>query len=300
MTEARYILVAAALLAAAFAPALSFAQADGQVTTSYDSSYEIETPDATKPVTVGLEHHLYSPGEDIAVTGAVWTEILNRVENLTAVTIELKDENGNAIDRQEASLGTNGNFTTSVQLPDNAGAGTYTVESRAEVEGDDLGIIEAITSATLNSSMQFVVAEPAEYEAKAEEQDFQVAIASNSEVDNFVFDQEGKKIAFSVEGEDRTAGVTEVTIPKALLSGEMQVFLDGELLSEQDVILKSDTAQESTFEINYDHSIHEVEVTGTNVIPEFPIVTVVAAASMLAIVGVTVARTRGYLTRMWG
>lgn len=287
--------IAAVLLAAAFTPTLSFAQTEADVTTSYDSSYEVEQPDVTKPVTTGLEYHLYAPGEGVSATGSVWEEILSRVENLTAVTVELKDREGDAIDRQEASLDASGSYNATVQIPENAGAGTYTVETRAELEGDDLGIIELITSATLQSSMQFVVSERAEYDVEAEGQGFRVAIASNSEVDNFVFDQEGKKIAFSVEGGDGTKGVTEVTVPKSLLSGEMKVFLDGELLSEQDVILKSDTAQESTFEINYDHSVHEVEVTGTNVIPEFPIASIVAAASMLAIVGVMVVRARGYL-----
>ena len=295
MINATLPMIAAVLLAAALTPTLSFAQTEADVTTSYDSSYEVEQPDVTKPVTIGLEHHLYAPGEGVSVTGAVWTEILSRVESLTTVTVELKDQEGDAIDRQEASLDADGSFNATVQIPDNAGAGMYTVETRAELEGDNLGIIESITSATLQSSIQFVVSERAEYDVEAEGQDFRVAIASNSKVDNFVFDQEGKKIAFSVEGEDGTNGVTEVTVPKVLLSGEMKVFLDRELMSEEDVILKSDTAQESTFEINYDHSVHQVEVTGTNVIPEFPVVTVVAAASMLAIVGVTVVRTRGYL-----
>jgi hypothetical protein len=300
MLDTRYLLMAAALLATAFAPALSFAQTDGEVTATYSSSYEVETPDVTRPVTLGLEYHLYSPGEQVMVTGSVWSEILENVENLNVINVELKDGNGNVIDRQEASVEGDGSYTAILQILENTSTGTYTVESRVELEADALGIIEAIAAATLMASHEFVVAERASYTVEAEEQSFEVIIASNSEVDNFVFDQEGMKIAFSVEGEDFTRGVAEITIPKVLLSGDMHVFIDGSLMAEEDVIVKSETESETVFEINYDHSVHEVEVTGTNVIPEFPVVAVITAAALSVIVGISVARTRGYFGGLWG
>ena len=72
-------------------------------------------------------------------------------------------------------------------------------------------------------------------------------------------------VVFRVEGETGTSGVTQVTIPKAMLSGEMTVMIDGQVVSfeSNDVIVVSDTSAETTFEINYAHSEHEMAVTGT-------------------------------------
>jgi UDP-N-acetylmuramyl tripeptide synthase len=104
-----------------------------------------------------------------------------------------------------------------------------------------------------------------------------VDIASSSSVSNFQFSQEQKMVKFTVEGRTGTTGVTQVTVPKAMLSGDMMVTVDGQVVTpdSNNVIVTSNTSTETTFELNYHHSQHEVTVTGTNVVPEFP-------ASMLA------------------
>ena len=60
------------------------------------------------------------------------------------------------------------------------------------------------------------------------------------------------------------------------------VLIDGQAISStsSDVILKSETNTDVTFEINYSHSAHTVEVTGTNVVPEFPVAAIVMAAAV--------------------
>lgn len=62
----------------------------------------------------------------------------------------------------------------------------------------------------------------------------------------------------------------------------MMVLIDGQAVSStsSDVILKSETQADVTFEINYSHSEHTVEVTGTNVVPEFPVVGAVMATAI--------------------
>jgi hypothetical protein len=69
----------------------------------------------------------------------------------------------------------------------------------------------------------------------------------------------------------------------------MAVFIDGSLVSNDQVLLKSDTETHTTFEINYSHSIHQIEVTGTNVVPEFPGVITMA---LVAAIGVSAIATR--------
>ncbi len=249
----------------------------------YESTYPAQTADVTKPLTIELEQHLYHPGDIVAVRGSVWTEMLKQVEALNVVKIEIKDSAGNVVAREEATIvESDGSYSASTRILESAVKGTYGAEGRIELEADALGIVESITSAALQSSMRFAVAAPEDYPVVVEDRNFTVVVASNSGINDFQFKQHEKRISFFVEGESGTKGVTEVTIPKELLGGEMAVFMDQNLVAEEDVIVKSQTAAETTFEINYAHSIHRMEVTGTSAIPEFPIA---ALAGIAAVIG---------------
>lgn len=253
------------------------------VQVDYESTYPAQTADVTKPLTIGLEQHLYHPGDIVEVRGSVWTEMLKQVEALNVVKIEIKDSAGNVVAREEATIvESDGSYSASPRILESAGKGTYGAEARIELEADALGIVESITSAALQSSMRFAVATPEDYPVVVEDRNFTVVVASNSGINDFQFKQQEKRISFFVEGESGTKGVTEVTIPKELLGGEMAVFMDQNLVAEEDVIVKSQTAAETTFEINYSHSIHRMEVTGTSAIPEFPIA---ALAGIAAVIG---------------
>jgi hypothetical protein len=70
----------------------------------------------------------------------------------------------------------------------------------------------------------------------------------------------------------------------------MAVFIDDNLASEEQVLLKSDTENETTFEINYSHSIHQIEITGTSVTPEFPAIFMLAI--LAASIGIIATATR--------
>ncbi len=263
------------------------AQSEGTQTT-YSSSYEEVTADVTRPVTVSLESHLYNRGDEIRVKGSVWPEIVRQVDAIDVVQIEVKDGNGNVVAREDATVDDEGRYSKALSLLESAGSGIYTLESRVELDADALGIVETITSVALRSSIQFVVAEPVEYNVNAENQDFTVQIASNSGISNFEFTQHEKKVSFLAEGNGGTLGVTEITIPKALLSGEMTVLIDQNIARQEDVIVKSNTQDETTFEINYTHSIHRIEVVGTNAVPEFPLAWLAMSAAIGAVTVLTV------------
>jgi hypothetical protein len=245
--------------------------------------------DITAPVAMHLEHHLYYPGDTVQVKGSVWMELLNQVDSLNIVKVEIKDSAGNVIAREDATVNKNdGSYSTSLRLLDNAGKGAYNAEARVELEADALGIVKTITSAGLQSSMQFAVAAPVEYDVEVESEEFKVTVASNSGINDFQFKQHEKRVSFFVEGSSGTGGVTEISIPKRLLSGEMSVFMDQSLVANDNVILKSETETKTTFEINYSHSIHRMEVVGTNAVPEFPLAAIgaiSAAVGVLILIG---------------
>lgn len=123
-------------------------------------------------------------------------------------------------------------------------------------------------------------------------------IVSNSNVDRVELKEEEKKLSFTVEGETGTKGAAEVTIPKAMLSGEMMVFIDGQAVTPEsnEVIVKSNTNADVTFEINYSHSEHRVDITGTTVAPEFPISALILAAATGGLVAITLAGTKAGFT----
>lgn len=265
---------------------------DMEINADYVLSYPVATAEITTPVTVGIENHLYYPGDTLTVSGSVWLELVERVDALDIVKIEMRDGSGNVVAREDANVTADGRYETAVQLLDSAGTGAYTVEARVELEADALGIVRTLTSAALQSSIQFAVANQVEHDVNAEGQNFTVWIASNSGVNNFEFRQQEKKVSFFVEGVDGTTGVTEITIPKELLSGQMTILIDQNVAAKEDVLLKSDTQAETTFEINYKHSIHRVEVAGTNVVPEFPVTLLLTAAAIGTITLTTIVLKR--------
>jgi hypothetical protein len=94
-----------------------------------------------------------------------------------------------------------------------------------------------------------------------------VQISSNSTITNFQFSGTSKKISFDVSGADGTEGFANITIPKALLSGDFTVYLDQTPLTNGvNYTLTSDTTYNS-LNVNYSHSTHKIEVVGTQVIP---------------------------------
>jgi hypothetical protein len=136
------------------------------------------------------------------------------------------------------------------------------------VQRKPAGLLDAEIVAKLGSSTQFVIGTSNSFEVQAEGgEQFELEITSNSNVGNVELRQEEKKVSFTVEGETGTRGAAEVTIPKAMLPGEMMmVLIDGEVVvatESNDIIVKSNTETDATFEINYSHSEHTVEVTRT-------------------------------------
>jgi predicted secreted protein with PEFG-CTERM motif len=142
------------------------------------------------------------------------------------------------------------------------------------------------TKDALESSTKIVVVSPNAMSVKAEGRDFDVQVASNStSVTNLNFDEQNKKLSFTVQGDAGTKGVTEITIPKSLLSGDLTVMIDGQAMAQSDVVETASTDTETTLELNYHHSTHQIDIVGTNAIPEFgTFASVVLVISVLTIV----------------
>ena len=263
------------------------AQGSTETEIEYMTEYPRFEAEGDSEVTVQTEYHLYRPGDTVRVTGSVSEEMRQETESDT-VTVQLMSQGGAQVGQQQVTVDGDGEYSADIALASNAEVGEYSAGSKIEVQANLLGLLSAEIIAKLESpEASFVVGAESSHDVEAEGGEaFDIEIASNSNIGDVELREEAKMLAFTVEGETGTRGVTEVTVPKAMLSGEMMVVIDGRVVSSSssDVIVKSETNADVTFEINYSHSEHTVEITGTNVVPEFPIAATAIAASIGAVI----------------
>lgn len=97
---------------------------------------------------------------------------------------------------------------------------------------------------------------------------FEVAVRSNSSVSEFSFSSSLKEAMFTVEGESGTTGFCNVKIPAELIWGDLSVYINDTLLTENVDYTQSSNSTYHEFQITYSHSTHVIEIRGTDVIPE--------------------------------
>ncbi|HEX5458239.1 MAG TPA: plastocyanin/azurin family copper-binding protein [Candidatus Nitrosotalea sp.] len=281
--------------------------------TSYMTSYKKLNPDSNNYLTVQTEHGVYTPNDQIKLYGSIWSGLINAgsgaylatvpVSNISGnavtelVLVQIKDEHGNVVYTKETQVDGNGNYVVPVNLSNNTN-GRYSVNSLLETKTGLLGTLDATAAAKLDSSASFLVATPSEFSVPTKDASFTVDISSNSTVSNFAFDSKNKMISFNVQGVTGTHGISDVVVPKSLLGGTIQVSIDGivEPYNSDGVVVVSDTPSATSFEINYHHSMHTIQLVGTSAadvtepvdtqtVPEFssvtPIVLVVSILSTL-------------------
>jgi len=97
---------------------------------------------------------------------------------------------------------------------------------------------------------------------------YPITIFSSSSVTHFIFNQTLAQISFEVTGESVTTGYCNVTIPNNLLWGDFTVLIDGDPPVE---LIRKDNATHASIYFTYELQItRNVQIIGTEVIPEFP------------------------------
>lgn len=114
-----------------------------------------------------------------------------------------------------------------------------------------------------------------------EEAFYPVAVEGNSTVSAFRFVQAEKKIAFNVTGPTATTGYCNITIPKSLLrDSPWKIVLNGTDITAKSFIAENET--HSSIYFTYNHSISNVQIMGTWVVPEFSPQTMLTTMLILA------------------
>lgn len=104
------------------------------------------------------------------------------------------------------------------------------------------------------------------------------SLGSSSEVSDVNFDEEAKQLSFR-----SSAGVTTVSI-SSILEGPYTVTVDGEQVEDYGTYEDQETG-ETTLTMVYEEGNHETMITGTSVVPEFPLpILLLIAATMGTVV----------------
>ena len=113
--------------------------------------------------------------------------------------------------------------------------------------------------------------------------EFLVEIRAFDEIENFVFDQSAKQIAFGItgmtgdKGEDRSSKFLTAVIPLELLWGPYAVFLDEERIPHAEYANNGTHAWVNM----HPDTAGEISIIGTTVIPEFPIIAPLAIGFLM-------------------
>lgn len=131
-----------------------------------------------------------------------------------------------------------------------------------------------------------------DFEVTALENQYVVETSTSSNsLSNFAFDEDQKKISFTVEGESGTKGSATIFLGN-VLSPPYVVTIDGEVTDNHSLVNDS-TTNRTGIRVYYLHDAHNIVVSGTRVIPEFPVTMVGVIAAIIGLV-VVVTRTKLY------
>ncbi|NNM35907.1 MAG: PEFG-CTERM sorting domain-containing protein [Nitrosopumilus sp.] len=246
------------------------AKGESQVQLTIKPTYPKIKASSENSFAIQSKQNLYQPGDRVKVEGSLYSSLVAQLEGANMINVQIFDNSGMMIKEDTVEMKSDGSFDGEVLLPSNSANGKYTIKSKVLADSSVLGSLSAQTKANLESTTSVIVSTPSAVKIKVEgHDDFEVKVASNSNVSDVKFKESEKKVSFVVEGETGTKGVTQVSIPKALLSGQMTVMIDGKVMASDDVIVTADSETTTTLELNYNHSVHTIDVIGTNAVPEF-------------------------------
>jgi len=253
-----------------------------------DTSYPKISASSESQVVVQSKQMMYQPGDTVTVEGSLWSALMSQLGQSGAVKIQVLDDEGTIVNEEMVKVNGEGNYDAQISIPPNSVSGTYTVKSELVADSSVLAVL-GVASTDLESSSNIIVSVPTITTVSVEDHgDFDVGIASSSDVSQVQFNAQEKTLAFQVTGESGTHGVTQIKIPKDLLSGQITVLIDGHVMASDGVIMTADTEADTTLELNYSHSTHTIEIVGTNAVPEFgqiSVLVLIIAVAVLMVAG---------------
>ena len=111
-------------------------------------------------------------------------------------------------------------------------------------------------------------------------EEIRVAVESTSTISDFALDEESKSVTFSTDG---TGDASTVSVG-SVLEGPYTVMVDGDVTTDFEE--STDSQGVKTVSVTHGAGAHEVSISGTQVVPEFPIAALAAFAAIAGAVSV--------------
>ena len=241
-----------------------------------------ESPFDTVPITVMTDQESYADGETIVISGET-KDYISGVQ----VSIVVINPIGNVVTVQQLDLETDKTYSTSITAGGGLwkAAGTYTV--KVQYGGDNRS--NETTFEFSGSS-----GAPSGKKIHVEGTDFDVSYSiTGGKVLGIIADIEAKSLLVSIE--TTSDGTLIITLPRELIDAKISgqddsffVLIDGEEVEFEE----ETTSTDRTLTIHFQDGAEEIEIIGTQIVPEFgAIAALVLAVAIISIIAVS-AKTR--------
>jgi predicted secreted protein with PEFG-CTERM motif len=258
-----------AILAAAIGAVPAFAQGN---------------PLDTVPITVTTDQASYADGETIVISGETKDYISG-----TQVSITVINPIGNVVTVQQIDVETDKTYSTSITAGGGLwkAAGTYTV--KVQYGGKNR------SNETTFEFGGSAGGAPSGKKIHVENTDFDVKYSiTGGKVLGITADVEAKSLLVSIQ--TTSDGVLTITLPRDLIDAKINgeddsffVLIDGEETSD---VSEETTSTDRTLTIHFQDGAEEIEIIGTQIVPEFgAIAALVLAVAIISIIAVS-AKTR--------
>ncbi|WP_232202930.1 PEFG-CTERM sorting domain-containing protein [Nitrosopumilus sp. SJ] len=265
------------------------AMGKGKMIVGLPTKYPMPAVSASNSFGLQTNQHLYKPGDMITVEGSIWADLLANLDGGDTVTVNLLDKQRNVVYETKSQITTEGEYSAEFMMPDDASKGAYTITASVNTESDLSSIVGLNGKVNLGASTKVAVVPPQVFKINVEEHgDFDVKVATNSTITDVQFNGDQKKVSVTVEGQSGTKGVSHISIPKAMVSGDLKIMIDGKAVASDKTVITSHTENETEVEVSYGHSVHTIDVIGTQAVPEFgTIATMILVVAIVSIIAVS-------------
>ncbi|HSF27402.1 MAG TPA: PEFG-CTERM sorting domain-containing protein [Nitrosopumilaceae archaeon] len=229
----------------------------------------------------------YVSGENIRFEGIVQQK---DIISDAIITIVINDPEGKFVLVTQAKPDNAGSFYSIIDTVSRFQVnGTYhaTAYTSTEDQGSSTNFDLFVTPAVSLSSPSIIKRQ----QITVGENKIFLNVQSSSMISDFAFDEGNKQISFKVTGDKGTSGVTLVPVSQ-VLEGPYVVTFDGQVWRDFQTV-EDKNSGDTFLRIRYPHSTHEITITGTAVVPEFPVTGLILVASMMTILIITRTKWNG-------
>ena len=155
-------------------------------------------------------------------------------------------------------------------------------------------MIEASNVKIVDTNAWLITSRPFTFPVSVEDNSFLLSGNSSSNISDLIFVEELKEVQFTVQEESQTTGFCDIAIPNDLIWGELTVYNDDDMLTEDVDYTQSSNGTHNILQITYNQGTHIIEIQGTEAIPEFPSFIILPVLTLTTLASAIIFKRRRY------